>query len=112
MATLPSGKIDFEDYVRYAKFYLCSKTKTLTKDPIWDQYTDVEIMVEFFAHQFESNKKLRDEFEVELGTHDSAIDSFASEADKMFKTWNKEKENILGGLENSIKFDPNDVLGE
>lgn len=113
MSQLESGTITLDDYIRYAKFFLCSKTRTLMKDPIWDSYTAEEILVEFFAHQFEINQKFLEEFEVSLMDDRGQSGDFNDWADMMIDKERRILEKTLGGMEDRISFDPTkDVMGE
>jgi hypothetical protein len=112
MSQLDSGQITLDDYVRYAKFFLCSKTKRLMKDPIWDSYTTEEILAEFFAHQFETNKRFLEDFEVALLDSLGQSDDFSDWADSMMSKDKRILEKTLGGMEDRISFDPTkDVIG-
>jgi hypothetical protein len=62
--TEPGERYTLEEFINFAKFFLCKQTKTLWKDPIWDRYTDEEILVEYFAHLFSMDKNAKLDFEV------------------------------------------------
>lgn len=100
-----------KDLVRYAKFYLAAKTKTLMKDPIWDNYTSEELLIEFFAYRFQ-DESFRVPFEQQLDTRSGVVDEFAAWADKEMKKEAKIRDKILGGLEDRVSFDPKDIMGE
>lgn len=113
MANLPDGMINIDDYIRFAKLQLCVKTRRLLKDPIWDSYTAEELLTEFFAHEFLVNKKFTEEFEMQLGSIDGALDSFDAWANRQIKKNQKERVKIMGEMEEKISFDPSkDVMGE
>lgn len=110
MAQLPqpfSGK----DLVRYAKMHLAIKTHTLLKDPIWDLYTNEELLVEFFAWQFQ-DEKIRDMFEQDLGDIDGSVDEFAKWADKEMAEEAKVRAKTLNSMEDRVSFDPGMIMGE
>lgn len=105
-------KPDLDRLVNFAKFQLCVQTKTLMKDPIWDEYTKEEILTEWQAYQFNLDPEKRNvkEFEKQLfmGTEVGEFDEWA---DKLIAADNKEKEENLKESEDSYSFSPNDVLG-
>jgi len=63
-AKLPPDNQDvtFEDYVNYAKFQLCSHNHILMKDPVWEDYREEEILVEYYALLFQKNPKQAEDF--------------------------------------------------
>lgn len=103
---------DFNDFVRWAKFQLCMVTRRLTKDPIWDLYTPEEILIEYYSHQFEKNKKFLLEFEMSLNSVNGVVDDFSAWADKQIEKSRKEREELEATLEHSVSFSPTDVLGD
>lgn len=64
--TPPGDRTSYEDLLSFAKFFLCKHSHRLWKDPVWDQYTDEEILVEYFAHLFANNKEMKADFEVAI----------------------------------------------
>lgn len=100
------------DFVRYAKFQLAVKTRRLLKDPIWDEYTVEELLVEFFAHQLNESTEFRQKFEQEIAGDVGDIDDFASWADKKMEQDAKERQKTLDRLEDNISFDPSDIMGD
>lgn len=109
LSQLPD-KYNLKDLVRYAKFYLASKTNKLLKDPVWDQYTSEEILVEFYAYLME-DKEYRLKFEQESGIK-GEVDDFASWAEKKIQEDSKIRDRVMGEMEENVKFSPNDVIGE
>lgn len=101
-----------EDLIRYAKFQLARRAKRLLKDPIWDEYTEEELLIEFYSHQFEDNEKFKVEFEQELGKSADKIDDFAAWADKKIAEDAKIRDMTMGQAEDHVKFSPNDVMGD
>lgn len=96
-----------KDLVRFAKFQLAVMSHRLLKDPIWDEYTVEELLVEFYAHQFMNNKDFRLRFEQEMRMNDDVVDDFAAWADAQMA----KEAKIIGGVEDSVKFNPQDVMG-
>lgn len=60
--------IDEEAYVQFAKWQICKIKSVLWNDPVWDEYTNPEILIEFFAIKFDENEELRKKFETGLVT--------------------------------------------
>jgi hypothetical protein len=104
-------KSTLADMVEYAKFQLAFKTNRLLKDPIWDEYTTEELLIEFYAHQFELNREFRMKFEAEINKMAADSDDFATWADKKIEEDAKIRAKTLGELEDKVRFDPDDVLG-
>lgn len=97
-----------EDYVRFAKFQLSVDKHLLMEDPIWDKYTDEEIIVEFMANLFMKNPKKLEEFEAKLlGSDDNIYDWF----DKKIAENQKEIASKIESMEESVKFVP-ETIGE
>ena len=51
------------ELIDYAKWQICKVRNVLWHDPIWHEYTDEEILVEFFAINFDANPEARADFE-------------------------------------------------
>ena len=68
LANLPPSEAtpNLVDYVNHAKFVLSHKRNILLKDPIWDRYTDEEILAEYYAIYY---------FEDEDGSRKRALES-------------------------------------
>ena len=47
----------YEDYVNHAKYRLSVERGLLLKDPIWEKYTDEEVLIEHFALIFDKDKE-------------------------------------------------------
>jgi hypothetical protein len=91
-----------EDYVRFAKFQLSFEKHILMEDPIWDKYTDEQIIVEFMANLFMKNPKKLEEFEAKLlGQDDNIYDWFAENQ--------KEMAQKIESMEESVKFVPETI---
>lgn len=56
----------FADLLRHAKFRLSLEKKVLLNDPIWDQYTDEQILVEYYAIVFTNSSEEKTHFEASL----------------------------------------------
>lgn len=110
MSQLPPDEAgtSFEDFVRYAKFQLSMDKHVLMEDPIWDKYTEEQILVEYYANVFSKSKDERERFEVQLTGQDPDIHAWF---DKMIEQNQKEMAEQLGSQEESINYKP-DTLGE
>ena len=93
------------DLFSYAKFQLAAKTHKLLKDPIWDAYTDEEILQEYFAYLFQENETFRNEFATLIGQVSDTIteDDFGKWADQ--EILNNQKE-LLKTLPDKISYKP------
>ena len=54
--------VSISDLTNYAKWQLCQARNILWLDPIWEKYTQEEILIEFFSMRFDLDEKLREEF--------------------------------------------------
>lgn len=54
--------MDHEVFLNFAKWQVCKVRNVLWNDPVWDAYTDEEIVIEFFAIRFDESKEFRAEF--------------------------------------------------
>lgn len=108
----PEGAlIEFDDFVKYAKFRLCRESGRLMKDPIWEDYLDEEILMEYYAHLYEKNEEERAKIEAVLsGLAPDVVDWFDDMIEKNKKDLNKYKEEIEE-LEDEVSFKP-DEIGE
>lgn len=52
-----------EIVANYARWQICKARNILWNDPIWDSYTDEEIMIEFFAITFDQSEQSRIDFQ-------------------------------------------------
>lgn len=105
-------KYKMADLIRFAKFQLAVKSKRLLKDPIWDEYTVEELLIEFYAHVFNENKEARILFEQALNLATDNVDDFAAWADAEIAKEDKIREKTLDSTEDSVSFNPSDVLGD
>lgn len=97
-----------EDLANTAKMFLCLKTNTLFKNPIWDLYTDEEILIEYFSHLFHKDETYRKVFEASLEGNEyyEDLESFANWADQKILENEKELEEKGSELEDSVNFSP------
>jgi hypothetical protein len=113
-AHTPPGE-DFTtlDLIQTGKFYLCKTLGYLWEDPIWDKYTDEEILVEYFAHLFSKDETFRKDFEVQIdaGTQVYGNDIF-DWLDKMVEENQAEMKQKLEEMPDKISFSPDKDVEE
>lgn len=110
MSQMPPDGVDsnFEDYVRFAKFQLSASKGVLMEDPIWDKYTDEQIVIEYIANVFTKDKERLKDFEMKLYGQDSEIYDWL---DAKVKENQEELAKTLEKMEDSVKFVP-DTIGD
>jgi len=59
---LEDKTVDMQDFINFAKWHICRTRKVLWNDPVWDNYTDDEILIEFFSIRFDESPEVREEF--------------------------------------------------
>jgi hypothetical protein len=106
----PLGETQFKDFVKYCKFQLCFINKILVKDPIWDEYTEEEILVEYYAHVFMKDKDAVKEFEI--GVSEGEVLDFGAWADLEMKKEAEAQATKIAAQEDRVAFTPDDVMGE
>lgn len=105
--TPPGDETSLSDLITFAKFYLCRKARRLSKDPIWDEYTDEEILIEYFAHLYTEDKTAKEEFELSLNHEEGIVDEDAySWLDKMVAQNQEEMKKKAEELPEKISFSP------
>jgi hypothetical protein len=57
-----SDELDTEALISFAKWQICKVRNILWNDPVWDSYTEEEILIEFFSIKFDENEELRKDF--------------------------------------------------
>lgn len=101
----PEGvELTYEDFLEYAKFQLSLEKGVLLKDPIWEKYTDEELLVEYYANLFEKNESAKKEFETVLAGV-QGDDGFEEWADKQIAS-SKPEEPKDEEDEESFEFVP------
>ena len=103
---------DFEDFIRYVRFQLCTTYKIPFKDDIWDKYTDEELIVEYYAHIYRNSKEDRERIEDELRGKDvDKLDDFASWAIAQEHKNLKELQEKAESMEDDVSFSPDSLGG-
>jgi len=90
----------FNSLVILAKTVLGLEFKRLEKDPIWDSYTEEEILIEYFAFLFHKHKDLADSAAQELFGEVVTEDDFLEWAEKEMA------EEVKQLLKNYCRFNP------
>jgi hypothetical protein len=105
--TPPGENTSMEEFVNYAKFFLCRETKTLWKDAVWADYTAEDILVEYFAHLFSKNEGARKTFEASLDAGPEVYGEDVFEwLDRKVAENQKEMETKSSQLPDRIAFSP------
>lgn len=104
--TPPGEDTSFEDFVNFAKFTLCRKCNRLWKDPIWEAYTDEEVLIEYFAHLFSTDEVRRKEFESKLATEAGDYEDIYDWLDRKVAENQAENAAKVAAQPDSIVFEP------
>lgn len=105
--TLPGEDSTLEDFTTFAKFFLCRQTHRLFKDPIWDEYTDEEILIEYFAHLYTIDKTARSDFEVQAFSGEAMYGEDVYDwLDRMIAKNQEEREKKLDEMPDKVSFSP------
>lgn len=105
--TAPGENTTITDLTNFAKFYLCKHAHRLWKDPIWDQYTDEEILIEYFGHLFSKDEVTRKEFEAEINAGTEVYgDDIYDWLDKKIAENQKEMKKKLDEMPDRVSFSP------
>lgn len=92
------AEIDSDDMLQYARFYLCQKRGVLYNAEIWDNYTEEEILVEYFAVRMSEDETLKAEFEAQMrGINKADHEWFDKMTEKYNKKLEEEAKEAAGG---------------
>ena len=93
--------LDFSEFVRWAKFQICSQRNLLMEDPIWERYTDEQILIEYYAILYSKDKESRLEFEaIVKGEEEGVFDWMQAEIDKnqeAIEAWKQSQAKLSSG---------------
>jgi len=106
LAKMPPDEatVEFDDFIQFAKFKLCMASKRLLKDPIWEEYTPEELLVEYYALLFHTDEEQAKKFLQKMnGVSESDYDWIIAESEK--------QEATMGDEPDVVSFTP-DKLGE
>lgn len=103
----PGEDMSLVDFVNFAKFYMCRHAHRLWKDPIWETYTDEEILIEYFAHLFTVDKEARTAYEAKaFSGEDIHGEDVYDWLDRMVALNQKEMAEKLDTLPDKVSFSP------
>lgn len=91
-------------FIDACKTYICARQKILFNDPIWERYSDEEIIVEYYSYLFIDNKSEREKFEssVDAASGSDTYDWLTSKVDEL----EAESEKKVNELPDRISFNP------
>ena len=104
--TPPGEETTLNDLVSYAKFFLCKRVNKLWKDPIWEEYSDEEILIEYFAHLFVEDAEAKREFEMDIDSNAAKYEEAYEWLDRMVKQNQEENRKMLEEMPEKISFVP------
>jgi hypothetical protein len=107
MAVLPDNPTSINDFVRFAKFQICKERGFLYFDPIWDKYTDEQVLVEYYGIIYDKDENRRNEFLVTISRKNSEVDDI----DWMDQEIEKNQKDVEKLKKEGFDFSP-DMLGE
>ena len=107
---LPGSPLNLIGFVNVAKSFLCRKTKTLWKDPIWESYTDEEILIEYFSWAFSENKDFEEEFLASIGLENLDVEEFADWAEEEIEKNAELLKQQTQKLEDEVCLDREDMI--
>lgn len=107
---LPDDGISLSDFVIFCKMHLCNTYKIPTKSTVWDEYTDEDIIIEYFSIKFLKDTSFKDEFisqknGTSLMDHTMDEDEFFKWAEKQEMDQKKELEKLKAEGD-TIHFSP------
>jgi len=110
-ACMPEEKITFDDFIKFCKFQLCLKKNILLLDHIWDDYSNEDIIVEYYALLFATDLKERERFIKTLkGKLETEEEDPTAWMDAAIEENQKELLKLVDNQEESVSFKP--VMGE
>lgn len=102
----PEG-VSLAQLIIIAKTSLCKLTNTLYKDPVWDLYTDEELLIEYFCHRLTTDEDFKEDVEVMYDIFDKTVNDWL--ADKV-SDLDAELEAELDAMDDEISLDM-DTIG-
>lgn len=104
--------VDLSDFIRFARFNICNERGIAFWDPVWDNYTDEQILIEYYAILLERDSSFREEFESKLNSTMDLADEDVDWMDKMIAENQKEREaKAKEEAEANFDFKP-DIIGD
>lgn len=98
-------EITFADLLDHAKFFLAQKYHVMSCDKTyWDRFSDEQIMVEYYAHQFTIDEEMRNDFQVKSrGIDPDWMNKMQEENLAQIKKLKEE----MNKQDSDLSFDPN-----
>jgi len=91
---------DDTDIINYAKWYVCRTRNVLFLDPIWDKYTNEDILIEFLAIRFDEDKVVKESFEAQMnGVSEDEQAWFERMERKFLEEQDKKSKELMGDKE-------------
>lgn len=104
--TAPGEDLNFFDLVDFAKDYLCRKTRTLWKDPIWKEYTSEEVLIEYFSYLFLENEEFKREFEIKIEAYSSDQEDIYDWLDEQVEKNKEDLDSMQSEMADKVSFTP------
>jgi len=90
--------ISVEDFLQHVRHFLSVKKQILFKDPVFDTYTEEDLLTEYFAIRFDEDSDFRGAFEAQMrGISQDVYDWFEEEEQKYLEAREKEAKELMGG---------------
>lgn len=88
------------DIINYAKWRVCKSRNVLFNDPVWENYTPEEILVEYFTISFDDSEEVRDMFLAQMrGVETKDYDWLEQMESKWLKEQEEKIKEDMGGVE-------------
>lgn len=101
---------DYADLLSFAKNYLCLVKNVLILDPIWDMYTEEDLLVEYYSVRMYKEDTYKDEIEASFKGKGNTVNDLADWADEEIEKYNADREKKIE--EAKIDFSPSELKGE
>jgi len=101
----PQGFETVNLFVDHCKTTLCFNLKIAYKDPLWDSYTDEEIIIEYYCHVYNTNKAEADKMRASFVKEED----FFAWTEKMMKKNEEDLDKKREEMED-VNFSP-DIMG-
>lgn len=100
--------MEVEDFVEYAKYYICETRGLLFLDPIWDRYTQEDILTEYFTIRVREDEEFKQEMENSFITLSKKDEDFFNKMTAAYEAQKvKEEETPPENLPDRIEDDFN-----
>lgn len=109
-ASVGDEPMTYSQFLVYARTYLCNHAHVLFKDPIWDSYTEEELLIEYFSVLYKNDPIKKEEFEKTISNKPGNYDDFLNFADEQIKKNKQDMEEEQNNLPDRLEFSP-ETLG-